>query len=221
MGGFGSGRPRTRSLGRVETIRALEIGKLNRCGALRDGWSGSWIWSNNAKETARIGMHMRAPSLHLNYKFRRDGGEWELVDQRISIEWHPCRFGGHRPYFRCPGGKDGRACHRSVTRLYGAGKYFCCRHCYQLNYGSQHEDRWDRALRRANKIRIRLGGEPGMASVFPSKPKRMRHATYDRLLEQVSADEGFAEGRLELFAARLMKLGTSKPRQSGRRSGYW
>ena len=126
----------------------------------------------------------------------------------------PCRFGGARPYFVCPGIINGIVCRRWVTKLYGAGRYFLCRHCYQLAYPSQREDRYDRALRRANKIRTRLGGEPGAASVFPARPKGMHHRTHERLQSAVLDAEIQAEERLTHLLARLQR----GRRRGGRRS---
>ena len=52
---------------------------------------------------------------------------------------------------------NGVACGRRVAKLHGSGRYFLSRHCYRLVHASQSEVAWDRALRRANKIRQRLG----------------------------------------------------------------
>ena len=84
----------------------------------------------------------------------------------MHIACVPCRFGGTRPYFMCPGVVNGVTCGRRVAKLLASGRYFLCRHCYRLAYDSQSESAWGRALRRANKIRMRLGGDPGVAAPF-------------------------------------------------------
>jgi hypothetical protein len=56
------------------------------------------------------------------------------------------RFRG-RLDFICPGIANAVACCQRVTKLYGAGIYFLCRHCYRLGYASHREDRYHCALR--------------------------------------------------------------------------
>ena len=72
--------------------------------------------------------------LILSYRVQKNGGEWRAVEQATPIIWMPCRFGGRRPYFVCRGVINGIQCNRLVTKLYGAGIYFLCRHCYRLAY---------------------------------------------------------------------------------------
>ena len=129
--------------------------------------------------------------------------------ESVRIVSVPCRFGGTRPYFICPGVVNGVACGRRVAKLYGPGRYFLCRHCYRLAHASQSEGKWDRGLRKANKIRMCLGGDPGMAAPFPPRPKGLWRRTYARLCEQafeaeMRADEAFAI-QAERLLARLDK----------------
>ena len=91
---------------------------------------------------------------------------------------------------------DDVPCGRRVAKLHGAGRYFLCRRCYRLAYASQRESGLDRTLRRANKIRRRLGGEPGMAARFPDRPKGMWRRTYDRLRWHVFEAEMAAEDKM-------------------------
>jgi hypothetical protein len=87
---------------------------------------------------------------------------------------------------------------------------------------SQREDRYDRALRRANNIRMRLGGEPGMAAAFPPRPKGMHHETYERLQSAVINAEILAEEQIAVLLARLHRSDRSEhPPADRQRKEFW
>jgi hypothetical protein len=204
MGGFGSGRPSGSGRSVVEAWRSIDVNRLCKMGCLTSGWSGSWQWTCDGVRIAWIGLWAEAERLHLTYRVRVGGGDWEDVAETVRIVRVPCRFGGARPYFICPGLVNGVTCRRRVARLHGPGRYFLCRHCYRLAHASQSECVWDRALRRANKIRQRLGGDPGMAAPFPSKPKGMWRRTYERLRERSFDAEMRANEAFVLQAGHLL-----------------
>ena len=83
--------------------------------------------------------------------------------------------------------------------LYAAGELFACRSCYGLAYESQQQDPPDRALLKAQKIRMRLGGSGCPADLFPDKPKGMHWRTYDRMCE----DHDFAQACSLMHSMRL------------------
>jgi hypothetical protein len=56
-----------------------------------------------------------------------------------------------------------------------------CRHYYKLAYASQRETGDDRAARRADRIRDRLGWEAGILNGDGDKPKGMHWRTFNRL----------------------------------------
>jgi hypothetical protein len=215
MGGIGSGRPAGLGRDTVESYRSLDVNRLHRKGCLAPGWRGGWQWRRKDERVAWITMRAEADRLHLSYRVRVGCGEWEVVEETILILRVPCRFGGLRPYFICPGMVNGIACGRRVAKLHGSGRYFLCRHCYRLAHASQNEREWDRALRQANKIRQCLGGDPGMAAPFPKKPKGMWWRTYERLREQAFAAEMRADEAFANQAERLLaRLGKRKRRRS-------
>jgi hypothetical protein len=84
-----------------------------------------------------------------------------------------------RPWFICPA----THCGRRVAILYG-GEVFACRHCHKLAYQCQRESPDDRAKRRADKIRVRLGWEPDILNGEGFKPKGMHWRTYRRLTDE-------------------------------------
>jgi hypothetical protein len=179
MGGFGSERPSGSGRVKVESCRSLDVNRLHREGCLRAGWIGGWQWTVDGKEVASIGLRAECHRLELTYRIRIGDRDWEAVAETVRLVRVACRYGGTRPYFVCPGVVNGRAYGRPVAKLHLGGRYFLCRHCYRLDYASQSEASFDRALRRANKIRQRLGGDPGMVAPFPSRPKGMWQRTYE------------------------------------------
>ena len=217
MGGLGSGRPAGLGRDKVESSRSIDVNRLHQDGCLKSGWRGGWQWSQDGEKVASINLHSEDSCLRLSYRVRIGGGEWEDVEEAVRIVRVSCRFGGSRPYFICPGVVNGVTCDRRVAKLHGPGRYFLCRHCYRLSYTSQSEEGWDRALRRANKIRMRLGGDPGMAAAFPERPKGMWSRTYERLLDksndaEMKANEGF------FIHAEVLLTRLDKPK---RKRSFW
>jgi hypothetical protein len=179
-----------------------------------------WQWSRDGDRVTPTNMRAEHDRLHLTYRVRSGGGEWEDVNETVRIVRVPCRFGGARPYFVCPGVVNGTACGRRVVKLYGPGRYFLCRHCYRLAYASQSEDLLNRSVRQANKIRRRLGGNGGMAPPIPPKPKGMWRRTYERLCEQVFDAQERADNALLPHFARLLAQTDRSNNRKGTRS-FW
>jgi hypothetical protein len=179
MGGVGSGTwYRLDKKGTTDRCHTLDVRDLHRDGLLKPGTCFRSSWSRAGKERASMRGFVYRDRVVLSYRQRRRlGGEWEDVKEPVPLEWTPCNFGGERPWFLCPG----VGCGRRVAVLYGLRKYFLCRHCYDLRYESQRQDKSGRALRQAQKIRQRLGGSANMMEPFPEKSKGMHQDTYMRL----------------------------------------
>ena len=221
LGGLGSGRPGESGRDTVEACRSLDANRLHREGCLRAGWAGGWQWTHDGEQVASIGLRAESDRLHLSYRVRVGSGGWEDVAETVRVAHVACRHGGTRPYFVCPGMVNGVVCGRRVSKLYG-GRYFLCRRCHRLAYASQSEDVWDRAFRRANKIRQRLGGDPGMAAPFPPRPKGMWRRTYKRLFNRTFDAETEAEEAFAIRAGRLLsRVHNLNRRRSNRRRSYW
>jgi hypothetical protein len=185
MGGLGSGDwYRFNKKTTTGECHSIDVRYLHREGLLKAGGWFSLRWSRGEHETGSIGgsveghLRLRPERVILRYRHRSGpGGEWEDAQEPVPLTWTACNFGGERPWFICPGA----GCGRRVAVLYGPGKYFLCRHCYDLRYESQREDKTQRALRRAQKIRKHLGGSANMMEPFPEKPKGMHLETYMQL----------------------------------------
>jgi hypothetical protein len=217
VGGLGSGRPSGTWRSKVEDCRSLDVNQLHREGCLRPGWAGIWQWTRDGERVAWIELRAELGRLHLTYRLRVGGGDWQDVAESVHIVRVACRYGGTRPYFECPGVVNGRACGRRVSKLYGHGRYFLCRHCCRLVYASQSEGELERALRRANTIKQRLGGEPGLAYSFPRRPRGMWRRTYERLHQQTFEIEMRAEEAIDLLTAKV----AARIDRSTSNRGFW
>ena len=205
MGGCGSTRWTCENIkDTVEGNRYLDVNRMSREGSLGAGCRGTLEWTRNDEPFGSIRFRREGNFQILSYCVQQSGGEWRDIEQSTPIRWTQCRFGGRRPYFVCRGVATGVVCNRRVTKLYGAGTHFLCRHCYQLSYTSQRENSYDRALRRLNKIRARLGGDPGVRSPLPERPKGMHDRTYKRLRSEMWNAEMKTKAALGMRFRRLL-----------------
>lgn len=197
MGGFGSGRHGGRRC--TDDMRALDVRSIHRSGRLTPGNWFTWQWSCNGEVTGSIQLRVEAGRVVLDYRNRSNGGEWEPMRYAVALDRTTCGFGGERAWWRCPAVN----CGRRVAVLYG-GRVFACRQCNRLAYRSQRETDDDRAARRADKLRARLGWEPGILNGHGDKPKGMHWRTFERL---EASHDSHVNAALAGMAAKLSLLG--------------
>lgn len=177
MGGIGSGQySRYGASHTTDDYRLIDVRRWQRDELLTPNKTFSWRWSRHGVEVASIRVSTEINRVTLTYRHRNGGGDWKDKSYPVWLDWTPCNYGGQRAWFRCPAS----GCGRRVAILYSGG-IFACRHCYQLAYPSQRETADNRATRRADKIRERLGWEPGILNGNGSKPKAMHWRTFERL----------------------------------------
>lgn len=206
MGGLGSGRRNQGGKSTTSDMRALDVRCLQRDRLLTPGQAFGWNWTRRGEPVASIQIRTEVDRVFLDYRSRSHGGEWQPMEYPVSLEWTGCNLGGRRAWFLCPGD----SCGRRVAILYG-GRIFACRHCHKLAYECQREAPDNRAMRRADTIRARLGWGAGIANPIGGKPKGMHWRTYLRLLNEYRAFAhaswvGTAQ-RLKLLDRRLDGLG--------------
>ncbi len=177
MGGSGSGRHWQFGKDTTDSFVALDIRRLKRDGLLSPGQSYGWQWSRSGVAFASIRIATKPDQVILKYRHRSGGEDWKSESYPVWLTSTPCHLGGNRDWFLCPAS----GCHRRAAILYGGG-IFACRQCYQLVYSSQRERGYDRAARRADRIRERLGWPYGILDGGGwGKPKGMHWKTYRRL----------------------------------------
>lgn len=198
MGGFGSGRPGWKR--QTHEFPALDVNWLGRSGRLDAGYRGALHWPRDGGRV--VHLDLRAAADHLQVDVLAGGADagWATASRLVPLVWLRCAKGGSRPQFVCPDLKRGHPCSRRVTKLYFDGLRVACRTCLGLVYASQSEPRDQRLLRRANKLRRAMGGQPGMGSPLPARRKGQWLRTYEARIEEILRFEEQAEA---VFAERL------------------
>ena len=185
----------------TDDMLALDVRKIYQAGRLEPGSHFSWQWSWAGGKPASISIRTEFGRVFLDYRNRsvnHAGGEWEPMKYAVGLDWTACGYGGERVWWRCPGA----GCGRRVAVLYG-GRVFECRQCHGLAYRSQREDAGDRAMRRANAGRRKLGWPAGIAFGPGPKPKGMHWRTFSRLLQEQAADAGMVMARTNEWLGRI------------------
>lgn len=205
MGGMGSGRRwHYGAADCTHDYRRLDVRRWRRDDLLTPACAFGWQWTRGGEKVASIHVRTETDRVILSYRHQSGGSEWKREEYAVRLDWTPCTYGGQRAWFICPA----RGCGRRVAILYG-GAIFACRHCYRLAYACQRVTADDRAARRADRIRERLGWEPGILSGEGGKPKGMHWRTFERLKAE---HDDFVEVSLVLM---LKRLGLFQDRSDG------
>lgn len=219
MGGYGSGRQGGKAT--VEGCRSLKL-NVNRVtravrSALRDLPEGRgltagpsvWSWTAPGETVlcARVLVTLRLDHWRGEARLQFDVDHWSRKtgpqDQVVQMETTPCRYGGRRWWWLCP--VTWRRC--ATLYLPNGGTRFLSRGpgAYRLAYASQNSGPLERSHGRLARVHRKLGGEyDGLYSPLPSRPKWMRHRTYDRLVTEWEAQTGQHEDMWLEGAERLI-----------------
>ena len=76
----------------VGSCRSVDVLRWNKLGYLRSPRRFSWAWTRDGKQVASINVETSRHSVTLKYQSRSHGEDRRDVEQRIDIEWTPCRF---------------------------------------------------------------------------------------------------------------------------------
>ena len=157
-------------------------------------------------------------AITLVYSWKRGDQPWQEHEERVALRHHQRHFGGYETYFVCP------RCACTVKRLYGSGVRYLCRTCHNLVHASTQERPGNRATRKNQKLRRRIGAEIGLGDWIGPKPKGMHRKTFERISEQIHAAEAEVYDDMLVLLNRMQRrTATHSARMSGPQNGgdFW
>jgi len=136
MGGYGSGRKKTRERELIENCDYLDISIISKYGC--------WLLPTYTEIEHMDGKDY----LWIHYNKYLYGPRSSLIKYIEIVKTYPA-FGGERLWLKCPGcSKRARKVYRPTSKI-----LFKCRKCYDLMYRSQESNVYDgirRKLAKAN-----------------------------------------------------------------------
>ncbi|ACT59335.1 hypothetical protein [Hirschia baltica] len=182
MGGFGSGGHNLRKR-YLEQFRSLNAAYFQKHSILTDGWRGMIHWKNDSQDKPCISVEGGRNQVTLIYRARQDNAaDWKNVRDTFPIVWSPRHLGGAQAYFGC------LRCNARAKLLYLANLHFRCRKCHNLVHASSQEQPGNRATRKNQKLRAKLGAPQGLGDYVP-RPKGMHETTFQHYLERIEEAE--------------------------------
>lgn len=117
---------------------------------------------------------------------RIEGRDWATAilgfqSWPVHLDYTPLHFGGQRRWLICP------ACSGRRSVLHIDAGTLRCRKCLGGRYESQHENIRSRRLRKANKLRVKLGWSSGVLDSIGLRPKGMHESTHRQLCSELNA----------------------------------
>lgn len=171
----------------------IDIRALKREGLLEPGRSGAVRQSIGGRVVRTASVVAHPDEIEITVAGRQTFASMTTTAQH---------FGGRRTWFLCPN------CSGRAAILYGPS--FACRTCHRIAYPSQRETHRLRMLRRAQDLRIRIGGSTNMLEPIPARPWGMHQLTYRRIRDQVQEIDG------RLWAASAPLVARLERRLAGR-----
>lgn len=182
MGGMGSGRHfRWDAKPALDELRALDINRMVKLGAVKDGVfeSGSWKWMDSRTNEVKSIISYQCYTVNPNHSYLKLTYVMTESKKRMEYEVPLVRttppYGGVRFWFLCP------ATGKRVSKLFLSpdSSRFLSRHAFRLYYESQMKGKIDRAINKKWKLlrKLRHGLD------YPIRPKGMHEKTYRRIYD--------------------------------------
>jgi hypothetical protein len=127
----------------VEGRVSIDVMEWNRRGLMESGEVICWHFQSEAKDVLFMTIDVERNRVVLRFDYLASDKNLKKIELPVWLDWSPCRFGGKRVWFRCPGVPCGRS---RVAILYKADVGFVCRKCCGLSYLSQRTNRSNRDL---------------------------------------------------------------------------